>query len=261
MKPKLFITVDGRRIAARPGENLLDVIHRAGADVPSLCHHPGLEPYGACRVCAVEVSKPEWKGETRLVVSCSYPIEDRLTVRTKTKQVKDHRRFVLDLLLARCPDSAEIKALAKKSGLGKSSLPVVTKKDDCILCGLCVRVCDEVVGASAIGFVERGSERKVGTPFEHPSEACVACGACAWICPTRAIDMEKQRIASLRDQWGEERPCRYALLGILPGTVCPRSYACASCEVEERMILLAYPEHPAFLKRRTTKKETTVRPR
>ena len=98
--------------------------------------------------------------------------------------------MILELLLARCPDSELIKDMAKEMGLEKTRFSLRHDPDKCILCGLCVRVCEEVIGASAICFSERGVHRRVSTPFLELSETCTGCGECAKICPTDAITLE-----------------------------------------------------------------------
>lgn len=179
------IEVDGRTCAAQPGETLLAVARRAGLFIPSLCAHPLLHPYGACRLCLVEV---EQKGRRRLVAACAYPVQADLVVRTTTEKIAALRRGILELYLARCPDSSPLRELAARLGVAGTRFPVLGKREEkCILCGLCVRVCSEVVGAAAISFAGRGRERRVDSPFSLGADDCAGCCACVAVCPTGAI--------------------------------------------------------------------------
>jgi ferredoxin len=116
----------------------------------------------------------------------------------------------------------------------------------CIRCGLCVRVCAEIVGAEALGWHGRGTDRRVATPFDDWTEQCIGCGACAAVCPTDAIHMESEAARRFVERAGPDRLCRYALLGLTPGAVCSNGFQCWRCEVEQR-IGDALREHPAFL--------------
>jgi len=179
------LTIDGQQVQAEEGAMILDVARDNNIYIPSLCSHEEVTPYGACRLCLVEVAK---NGRERLVASCLYPVEEGLVVKTDSARVTDNRRMIMELLLARCPDSKVIQDLARQLGVDKT--PFNLEDNNCILCALCVRVCEEVVGVSAISLVNRGVNREMATPFYEPSEACIGCGSCAYVCPTEAIRVE-----------------------------------------------------------------------
>lgn len=182
----LSLTLDGRRLQAAAGRTLLEVARAAGIVIPTLCDHPDLEPAGACRLCLVEVTHPDWRGWSGLVTACLYPVSEGLVVRTRSDSVMEARRGVLSLLAARCPGSSVIAELARDHGAEAGRLVIGDENDHCILCGLCVRVC-ETYATSAIATIHRGKKREVGTPFGQPPMDCVGCGACAVVCPTGHI--------------------------------------------------------------------------
>jgi bidirectional [NiFe] hydrogenase diaphorase subunit len=181
------LTIDGHEVEAQEGQTVLEVAREAGVWIPALCHHPAVSSYGACRLCLVEVKV---RGRTRLVTSCCYPVRDGMEVFTQTEKVMAARRGVMELLLARAPESPTLRELAEKLGVTEPRLPKVTEAEgDCILCGLCVNVCTEVMGAAAISFVNRGVDRVVAAPFLESSEACLGCGACAAVCPMGSVEL------------------------------------------------------------------------
>ncbi len=183
----LNLDINGRRVTVRKGTALLAAIREAGFEVPTLCHHEALEPYGACRLCVVEV-REEGREKTRVVTACNYPAKAGLQVETESEAVVETRREVLDLLLARCPGSPVIRELAASMGLHRSSYPPDQNRDNCILCGLCVRVCEKL-GFTAITMAGRGAEREVAAPLKEPPPDCVGCGSCARVCPTGNIPL------------------------------------------------------------------------
>ena len=172
------LTINGTKVQAEKGSTILEAARLYGINIPTLCHHDELTPYGACRLCTVEV----YDGiRTRLVASCLYPVKEGIKVRTNTDRVVKGRKLILELLLARCPNSKTLQDLASKMGLEQVRFKMENK--DCILCGLCVRMCAQQMGSGAIGFVGRGQNREVVTPFRMASEICRNCGACMYICP------------------------------------------------------------------------------
>jgi bidirectional [NiFe] hydrogenase diaphorase subunit len=179
------ITIDGRELEAKEGQTILQVAQDNNIYIPTLCYNEAVKSYGACRLCLVEIER---KGRRRLVTSCLYPAEDGLNIITNSPRVIADRKLILQLLLARCPNNEVIKALAKKLGVEKTPFKVDDK--NCILCGLCARVCEEVVGANAISLVDRGVNREVAAPYYEQSETCIGCGSCVYVCPIDAIKLE-----------------------------------------------------------------------
>jgi NADH dehydrogenase/NADH:ubiquinone oxidoreductase subunit G len=170
------------KVQAEQGTTLLEVAQFYGIDIPTLCYNDELTPYGACRLCTVEVDDGK---RTRLVASCLYPVKEGIRVKTHSERVIKGRKMILELLIAKCPNSKTLQDLASQMGLEKVRFKMENK--DCILCGLCVRMCAEQMSGGAIGFVGRGQKRKVATPFHIASEVCRNCGACMYICPAVGV--------------------------------------------------------------------------
>lgn len=188
MKDLVTLTIDNREFQVEQGQTILEVARDNGIDIPALCYHEGVEPYGACRLCLVEITR---NGRSKLVTSCLYPVEEGLVVETASERVIANRKMLMELLLARCSGVKVIEDLAKKIGVGKLSFrPEYLEHDECILCGLCVRACREVVGTSAISLANRGVNREVAAPFLETAPDCIGCGSCVYICPTKCIKME-----------------------------------------------------------------------
>ncbi|MFC1938982.1 2Fe-2S iron-sulfur cluster-binding protein [Chloroflexota bacterium] len=184
----VILTIDEREIQAEEGKTVLEVARENGIDIPALCHHEEVSPYSACRLCMVEITTR--RGRKRLVTSCLYPVEEGLVVKTDTERVCNVRRMVIELLLARCPDSEVIQDWARRLDVSGERFKSEEGNRKCILCALCNRVCQEVVGVSAISLANRGVDRRMTTPFNDFSEACIGCGSCAYVCPTGAISFE-----------------------------------------------------------------------
>jgi bidirectional [NiFe] hydrogenase diaphorase subunit len=188
-KKMVTMTIDGKTVEAREGAFLLEAARNAGVHIPTLCHHEALEPWGGCRLCVVDITRPSWEGWRKLVVSCLYPAEDGLIVLTDTERVLATRMVVLDLLLARCPDTPLIQRLAREHGIERTSYQAAAEPTDCILCALCTRVCDHL-GISAIATVGRGVGKEVAPPFAKAPPDCIGCLSCAEVCPTNFIPYE-----------------------------------------------------------------------
>ena len=172
------LTINGSDVSVSEGTTILEAARFLGFPVPTLCHDEGLTPYGACRLCVVEIGEGD---RAKLVSSCTYPVEEGLKVRTSSKRVLRARKMVLELLLASCPQSKTIQDLASAHNVRQQRFR--QEYEDCILCGLCVRMCKEQMMAGAIGFRGRGKDRSIGTPFDIKPDVCRLCGGCIYICP------------------------------------------------------------------------------
>lgn len=172
------LNINGLPVSIEEGTTILEAARFMGIPIPTLCHVDGLSPYGACRLCVVEIG--EGAG-TKLVSSCTYLVQEGLVVRTASKRVIRARKMILELLIASCPQSKTIQDLASAYDIRQQRFR--QEHEDCILCGLCVRMCDEQMKAKAIGFRKRGEKRSIGTPFDIRSDVCRFCGACLYICP------------------------------------------------------------------------------
>jgi NADH dehydrogenase/NADH:ubiquinone oxidoreductase subunit G len=180
---KITLNIDDKEVTGEDGMTILQVARRAGIDIPTLCYHEKLEPYGGCRLCLVEIGTSP---RTRLVTSCVYPAADGLAVQTKSKKVIKNRKMLLEVLLARAPGAKIIRDLAEEYGASKTRLK--KKASYCILCGLCVRYCAEIKKADAIGFIGRGVEREVMFVPEISPESCPPCRECFPLCPTGVLE-------------------------------------------------------------------------
>ena len=248
----ISLIIDGKKISVSEETTILEAARQIDIEIPTLCFHAGIIPYGACRVCTVEVFHGE---KSSLQSACSFPVEEGLIVKTNSERIIRGRRMILELLLARCPDVQLIQDLARKEGIKKPRFKL--KHEDCILCGLCVATCNQIVGVGAIGLAGRGTNRKVTTPFELPSDICIACGACSYVCPINLLEMEVDTIKQLRKLPGVIRKCRYMQMGMISHKVCPNSYECYRCEIDQRMED-TFGIHPAFAIRPGDRKEITT---
>jgi iron-only hydrogenase group A len=206
------IEVNHKTIKARRGETILQTLNRNGIKVPTLCNMPEFTPTGACRICVVEV-----EGKHGLVPSCSFQVEENMKVQTHSPRVVRARKNIVELLLSNHPDdclycdrncNCELQSLAaeldireriifgKRSALKAdlSSPSVVRDLAKCILCGRCVRICEEVLGVYAIDFIRRGNMTCIGTAFNKPLNFsnCIHCGQCVMVCPTAALREKNQ---------------------------------------------------------------------
>ena len=179
---EILLQIDGSEVKAREGMTVLGAARSAGISIPTLCHHEKLEPFGGCRICIVEV---EVRGWTRLVVSCVYPVEENLLVRTRSEKIDRIRKMILELLMAHAPDAFELQDLAQEYGADKDRFE--KEASFCIHCGLCVRYCAEVKKKYAVGFVDRGTRKEISFIPDIASKECWDCKECFPLCPTEAL--------------------------------------------------------------------------
>ena len=208
------LEINGRTVEAQNGDTVLAAARRAGVRIPTLCHYEGLPPSGACRMCVVEV-----EGQRGLVPSCAFPAAAGIKVQTHSPRAVDARRTLVELLLANHPDDClycarngecQLQDLAEQLGVRRrhyfggrvtakmdvASPSIVRDPNKCILCGKCVRVCEEVQAVGAIDFIGRGSRTRIGPAFDEGLNvsSCINCGQCVAVCPvgalveTRALD-------------------------------------------------------------------------
>lgn len=176
------ITIDELNVSVEEGTTLLEAATLLGFSIPTLCYIDGLSSYGACRLCVVQIGE---ESKAKLVSSCTYPAMEGLKVKTNSSRIIRARRMILELLLASCPQSMVIQDLALEYNVNQQRFK--QEYEDCILCGLCVRICEEQMMAKAIGFRGRGKERSIGTPFDIKSDVCRFCGGCMYVCPACQI--------------------------------------------------------------------------
>jgi bidirectional [NiFe] hydrogenase diaphorase subunit len=174
----ITLHINGLAVSVEEGSTLLEAAAFLGFPIPTLCHMEGLSPYGACRLCVVEIGEGPRAG---LVSSCTYPAQPGMKVWTASKRVLRARRMVLELLLASCPQSKTIQDLASAHAVRQQRFR--QEQESCILCGRCVRMCREQMMGGAIGFRGRGTTRSIGTPFDAASDQCRLCGGCMYVCP------------------------------------------------------------------------------
>lgn len=183
------IKIDSTEVQVPEDTTILQAAERAGVWIPTMCYSDLFEPYGVCRLCSVEVVRGK---RSRLVTACNYPVRDGITVLTNSEKVKWIRKVIMELMLSRWPNVKVVKEMAERLGITKPRMESLEKdeaEDACILCGMCVNVCRELVKASVLGFQSRGIKREVVLPFNQKSDACIVCGACAHVCPTGHIKM------------------------------------------------------------------------
>jgi NADH dehydrogenase/NADH:ubiquinone oxidoreductase subunit G len=176
----ITLTINGAQVAATPGETVLDVAKRTGTEIPTLCHHKDLLPHGSCRLCLVELKAGS---RSQLVASCGYYVKKGLVVETTSPRVLRARKLVLELLLAFLHRSPQIQEYAIQNGVTSSRYD--RSLAYCVLCGLCVRYCEEIKKADCLGFVGRGVDRDVAwTPLARYDDNCKTCMECQHLCPT-----------------------------------------------------------------------------
>lgn len=181
------LKIDDKEVKAKEGMTILEAAEQAGVEIPTLCYHEGLEPYGACRICSVEIEK---RGRSRTIAACCYPVEEGLKVRTRSPKIDKIRKTIIELAAVTAGENiaGKMRALASEYNADlsrfRSRVPVEPTK--CILCGLCIRRCIEANWDSAIGFAGRGVNRRV-VLFPEKAGLCSTCNYCYAVCPTGRI--------------------------------------------------------------------------
>ena len=203
--------INGRDAEFEEGTTLLEAARTLEIDIPTLCFDEAVSPYGACRLCVVEVTAGDRK---RLTASCTYPVEEGIEVTTDTEEIRQARSLVLELLLAKSPDADYLKEFAASLGLEtKSRFSFhAEEQNNCIMCGLCARICAQVVGAAAIDFTQRGVNSRVVPFFSRRSDACIGCATCVTICPTNYLKVEDLHATDVAHVWDREEDERRCLL-------------------------------------------------
>jgi len=199
MNDAIKFKVDGIEVEGKKGEMVLAVLLREGFDIPHLCYHEAVSPYASCRLCIVEVSR---NGRKRIATSCNHPVMEGIEIQTKTEKIQKLRRITMELLLAFAPASKGLQKTAEQMGIKNTRFSALEPQRDCILCGLCERVCREIVGVNAISFVSRGGNKLLSPPFMEASEECIACGACVYVCPSKCIELIQTDKARIINRWG-----------------------------------------------------------
>ena len=194
------ITIDGKTCEAETGQYLMDAARQNGIKIPSLCRHEALPGQACCRLCIVEIEDSE--GRRSVVVSCVYPVKESVTVHTNSEKIIRLRRNILALLKERVPEvKGDLSDYFSEYGVPDHGLRFNVKKDEkCILCGLCVKACNEMENF-AIQTTMRGIQKTVSTPFNEPSTTCTGCAACSRVCPTNSIECSNDD--DKRTIWGK----------------------------------------------------------
>ena len=206
-KPKLVkITVDGKEHEAEEGKNLLEALLSLGYDIPHLCHRPGLNPASACRLCLVEI-----EGMRGLVPSCHVTVKEGMNIKVETEELKKYRRTILEIILAEVGEKyidrrSELAVMLRKYGVKKSRFTLSKKEKNvdesgdifivdnnkCVLCGRCVRTCEEISGRGVLDFGYRGEKTQIVSGLHDPMKEtnCVGCLACVNACPANALSLK-----------------------------------------------------------------------
>jgi aldehyde:ferredoxin oxidoreductase len=187
---KINITINDKEVTVVKGSSLLDAMKKENIEVPTLCHHKDLTPTGICRLCVCEI---EIRGKKKLVTSCNYPIRNEIKVQTHSDKVNAHRKVLAEMYLGRWPKVPVVQEIAKQCGVTDASIYKSELTDEnpkaCILCGHCVKACEEFIQEKILDFAGRGIKRHLTMPFGEFDPHCIGCTSCAYVCPTGAIEV------------------------------------------------------------------------
>lgn len=205
---KVKIKINDTEYYVNEGDNILSFCKTIGIDIPALCYSEALKPYGACRLCIVDVVN----GNVRpgITPSCTLTASEGIEIITDTEEIQDHRKILFQFYLAQAPQSETIKKLAARYDVNETPFTKKIKKNDnlgnqCVLCGLCVRVCNDIIEKGVINYIGRGYYVNINTAYALPSDICLGCKACAEVCPTGAIDFEDIEDTRYGHSWSETK--------------------------------------------------------
>jgi len=188
----LTAEIDGVSLTLDKGTTIMEAAKLCGINIPGICHMEGLSPYGACRICSVEVSTDGGKS-FKVVAACTYEIHrDNIIVKTDTPGIRRIRKMLAELLVSSAPNVKIAQDIAARMGISRVRFRMEDNR--CILCGLCVRMCAEQMGGMALAFAGRGTERVVSPPFATKSDICLNCGGCDTVCPAKIIPCQGVKV-------------------------------------------------------------------
>lgn len=208
MSEKVNIKINGKNYLVDEGTNILSFCQSTGIDIPALCYNEVLKPYGACRLCIVDVKG----GNVRpgITTSCTLKATEGMEIISENEEINNHRKILFQFYLAQAPDSQTIKEMAARYNVTNTPFTSKRKENDnlgnqCILCGQCVRVCTDIIEKGVISYIGRGYYVRINTAYGLPSDICMGCKACAEVCPTGAIRFEDIEDTRYMHSWSETK--------------------------------------------------------